>query len=183
MNIGEILKEYRTLYGYTQQDVADYLKISQVTYNRYENNVREPNIDTLVGICNLYYISINGIFALYKGFDINKVDLSVASGMYDYELKHVLVYQVRLLMSGLIESEDNYVFVENKETKEVRQKITEAINNMSFYKKFIDERISDHDNLVKGLKEQVEEVKTGSLYTEEYWVKYMEQMFKIKKSY
>jgi transcriptional regulator with XRE-family HTH domain len=39
MKLGQILKELRLNHGMTQQQVADYLKVYQVTYNRYENSV------------------------------------------------------------------------------------------------------------------------------------------------
>ena len=34
--LGEILKKYRTEYGYTQKKLADYLGIDRTTYTKYE---------------------------------------------------------------------------------------------------------------------------------------------------
>ena len=41
MDIGKKLKELRKENNYTQQNVADFLRVSRVVYNRYENNQRE----------------------------------------------------------------------------------------------------------------------------------------------
>ena len=46
--LGKRLKELRTEKGFTQQEVADYFKISSVTYLRYEKAQREPSLEVLV---------------------------------------------------------------------------------------------------------------------------------------
>ena len=50
MDIGKKLKELRKENNYTQQNVADFLRVSRVVYNRYENNQREIPIEI---VCNL----------------------------------------------------------------------------------------------------------------------------------
>lgn len=51
------LKELRTAAGYTQQQMADKLNIRQQSYTRYENNVGEPNLSTLVAISKILDVS------------------------------------------------------------------------------------------------------------------------------
>ena len=46
----EYLKQYRTARHLTQQDMADLLNISRVTYARYESGTHEPDIATMIRI-------------------------------------------------------------------------------------------------------------------------------------
>lgn len=43
----------------TQNDVAKYLNMTQSTYQHYENNRAEPNIDTLCKLADLYKVSLD----------------------------------------------------------------------------------------------------------------------------
>ncbi|MDR1263868.1 MAG: helix-turn-helix transcriptional regulator [Oscillospiraceae bacterium] len=49
-----MLKKFRKEIGYTQEQVAEYLSVAKQTYQRYEANEREPNVDTLVRLCDLF---------------------------------------------------------------------------------------------------------------------------------
>ncbi|MDE6059110.1 MAG: helix-turn-helix domain-containing protein [Clostridia bacterium] len=55
----EKLLEQRTLYGYTQRQVAEHLGISQPSYIRYENGSSEPTLENLVKIADLYEVSVD----------------------------------------------------------------------------------------------------------------------------
>lgn len=52
-------KEIRTIKGYSQQEVADYLHCSAVTYSRYETGNRNPSLDLLIKIADLFDVSID----------------------------------------------------------------------------------------------------------------------------
>ena len=45
----------------TQQEVAIYLKINRVVYNRYENGTRDIPVELLIGLSKLYKKSIDYI--------------------------------------------------------------------------------------------------------------------------
>ncbi len=45
----------------TQQQVATYLKINRVVYNRYENGTRDIPVELLIGLSKLYKRSIDYI--------------------------------------------------------------------------------------------------------------------------
>lgn len=45
----------------TQQQVADYLKMKQPQYNRYEKGYRDIPSDVLIALANLYNTSIDYI--------------------------------------------------------------------------------------------------------------------------
>ena len=56
---GDTIRYLRQQKGYTQAYVADVLHLNRVTYNRYENNEREPDLATLQTIANFYAISLD----------------------------------------------------------------------------------------------------------------------------
>ena len=53
------LVELRQQFGYSQQEVADYLGLTREGYSHYERNAREPNLEIVVKLCELYQIDIN----------------------------------------------------------------------------------------------------------------------------
>ena len=53
------LIEQRRIYGYTQRQVAEMLKIAQPSYIRYENGTAEPTQETLVKIADIFDVSID----------------------------------------------------------------------------------------------------------------------------
>ena len=53
------LKELRSMYGYTQTQVANMLNIKQQSYIRYEYGTGEPNLQTLVMLSEIYNVSID----------------------------------------------------------------------------------------------------------------------------
>lgn len=55
--IGDKLKLLREQRDYTQGYVADTLGISRVNYNRYENNNREPDGETLKRIADFFGVT------------------------------------------------------------------------------------------------------------------------------
>ena len=53
-----ILREVRNL---TQQQVADLINLSRSSYTYYENDGREPSLDTLLSLSKLYNTSIDSM--------------------------------------------------------------------------------------------------------------------------
>lgn len=53
------LKECRIEKGYTQREVAIYCDITEKTYQNYELETREPKIEILIRIANLFNVSID----------------------------------------------------------------------------------------------------------------------------
>lgn len=58
------LKELRKENGYTQNSVADYLKVKQNTYSQYEAGVREIPVECLCRLAVLYETSVDYILYL-----------------------------------------------------------------------------------------------------------------------
>ncbi len=59
MKFNESLKYQREACDYTQKQVAELLAIAPRSYQRYESGEREPNIETLIQIANLFKISLD----------------------------------------------------------------------------------------------------------------------------
>ena len=53
------LKECRKEKGYTQMQVATYCDITEKAYQNYELMTREPKIEILIRIADLYGVSID----------------------------------------------------------------------------------------------------------------------------
>lgn len=53
------LKELRQKNNKTQSELAEYLKVSQSNYSKYELGLIEPDIQTLVTLSKLYNVSID----------------------------------------------------------------------------------------------------------------------------
>lgn len=64
MKPNEIIKTLRTQNNYSQQFVADYLKIDRSNYSKYELGKLELNISMLKNLCLLYNVSADYILGL-----------------------------------------------------------------------------------------------------------------------
>lgn len=53
------LKELRKNNNKKQEELANYLKINKMTYCNYENDNREPNIETIIKLADYFKVSID----------------------------------------------------------------------------------------------------------------------------
>lgn len=63
--LGYFLKQMRTLRGFPQCFVADSLKTTCSTISKYENDLLEPNVQTLKQISSLYKTSLDRLTGYY----------------------------------------------------------------------------------------------------------------------
>jgi len=88
MKIGQILKAFREKNNFSQETVASFLGIKREMLSYYENNSREPSIDVLENLANLYgadladffetdenHINTNVAFAAFRASNINESDM------------------------------------------------------------------------------------------------------------
>ena len=66
------LREIRKQKGYTQQNVAMDLNLSQNSISRYESGVREADYDLLVRFADYYNVSIDYILCRTNAPTINR---------------------------------------------------------------------------------------------------------------
>lgn len=58
MTIGENIKKYRNFRNFTRKQLAQELEVSESTISRYENNKREPNMETIRKISSILGIPV-----------------------------------------------------------------------------------------------------------------------------
>lgn len=63
--LGYFLKQNRLLRGFPQRVVADSLNIDCSTLSKYENNLLEPNVQTLKRISSFYKMSLDRLTGYY----------------------------------------------------------------------------------------------------------------------
>ena len=61
MKIGENLKKFRKESGYSQQQVAEILKVDQSNISRWERDLSRPDYENLVALAKLYEVSVSDI--------------------------------------------------------------------------------------------------------------------------
>jgi transcriptional regulator with XRE-family HTH domain len=57
--IGERLRKLRKANNLTQEQVAAYLNVAKSTISQYENNINEPDIETIVKLADWYGVTLD----------------------------------------------------------------------------------------------------------------------------
>jgi transcriptional regulator with XRE-family HTH domain len=63
VNLHERLRELRTKFGYTQNQIAKLLNIDRSTYAYYETGKTRPDVATLLVLSQIYNLSISELLA------------------------------------------------------------------------------------------------------------------------
>lgn len=53
------IRKLRTKYGYSQPELAQRLGVSRSAVSMYENGNREPNLEVLEAMCDIFNVSMN----------------------------------------------------------------------------------------------------------------------------
>ncbi len=61
IDFSKVLRGLRLSGGYTQQQVADYVKVSKGMISAYENGIRQPSYEVLIRLSKLYKVSTDFI--------------------------------------------------------------------------------------------------------------------------
>jgi transcriptional regulator with XRE-family HTH domain len=64
-NLPEVLKKLREQYGLTQKQVAEAVNISTRAYGFYETGDRQPNLDTLINLAELFKVPLDILVGRY----------------------------------------------------------------------------------------------------------------------
>lgn len=59
MSFSEKLKNFRNLRGLTQEDIAKQLQVSRQAVSKWENGLNEPDIMTIVQLCDILEVSLD----------------------------------------------------------------------------------------------------------------------------
>lgn len=66
------LKQCRNEKGYTQREVAIYCDITEKTYQNYELMTREPKLDVLLKIADVFHVSLDYLVGRTEKRQVNK---------------------------------------------------------------------------------------------------------------
>lgn len=70
------MRELRNTFNYTQADVSQLLNIQRQTYCNYENASRNPPLEIIIALADLYHVSVD---YLVRGIPTPPPDASSAS--------------------------------------------------------------------------------------------------------
>lgn len=91
MAIGINLKLLRKRQGKSQGEVANDLGLTRSSYSGYENNVAQPNLDSLILFSDYYRVSIDDLvrkdFMEYKESDWDKIDKGLSVDVKGQKLR------------------------------------------------------------------------------------------------
>jgi len=91
MGIGTNLKLLRSRRKKSQEEVATELKLTRSSYSGYENNVAQPNLESLILFSDYYKVSIDDLvrtdFAKYKESDWEKIDKGLSVDIKGQKLR------------------------------------------------------------------------------------------------
>lgn len=65
MEIREILKSERKKNKYTQQQIADILKMQRGSYAKYETGANTPTVENIIKLADLYGVSTDYLLGRY----------------------------------------------------------------------------------------------------------------------
>ena len=94
--ISKVLKEYRLKEGKTQKDMAEILKISRSTYNNYEQNIADPNIETLIKLADYFHTTVDALIDHQVPYLIDKSKYNIEQQMLIDEIENLDNEQCRL---------------------------------------------------------------------------------------
>lgn len=64
------LREIRTQKGLTQKSVANLLNCSPVVYSRYETGSRQPSVETLLALSDIFKVSVDQLLGKEEPFEL-----------------------------------------------------------------------------------------------------------------
>ena len=70
--LAERLKQCRKEKGFTQRDVAIYCDITEKTYQNYDLKTREPKLEVLLKIADVFHVSLDYLVGRTDKKQVNK---------------------------------------------------------------------------------------------------------------
>ena len=91
------IKELRIKNGFSQQEIAKFLNVSQSNYSKYERNEIEPDIQTLIKLADYFHTTVDNLIDHKVPYLIDKSTwsdnkkelLSMIENLNDYECEKV----------------------------------------------------------------------------------------------
>ena len=154
MEIGKKIKKYREKNNMTQRDIAEILDVEPGTISKYENDMIEPNIESLKRLAETFNITIDELLNDEEDkFDISKINvLDILREQKEMKLKGNLYHNTQVIFayntnhiegSKLTEDQTRYIFETNsilfeKETVASVDDILETANHFKLVDYMLD---------------------------------------------
>ncbi len=182
MNLGEKLKIYRERKNLTQKDVAEYLELEPAAISKYESGSREPNIESLKRLSEIFEVSLDELLKDEEKLDISKLNiLKILREQKDMKLKGNLYHNTQIAFtynsnhiegSRLTEEQTRYIFetktmLAEKDTIIQIDDIIETTNHFKLIDYMID--IAEKPLTEELIKEFHKILKTGTSDAEKEW--------------
>ena len=75
--LGEKIKKEREEWGYTQQEMASLIPMTQSNYSKIERDLQEPNIEQLKRICEILKVDPNYLLETDDFKEISQKDIEL----------------------------------------------------------------------------------------------------------
>ena len=112
MEIGTIIKKYRRERDMTQEQLAEYLRVSVSAVSQWESGKTAPDLATIPAICNLFGISADELLGIDREHKQEKID-EILENASRYSDRGYMAEAEKVLEAGLREYPDSYDLMES----------------------------------------------------------------------
>jgi transcriptional regulator with XRE-family HTH domain len=112
LNIGERLIYLLEVNSMRQKEAADKLDIKIPTFNGYVNNIREPNIETLIKIADFFNVTVDFLIGHNTLNDNEKIDIIPVNSRIEHLDEG---------LNSFVNDPDNKIFIEM--AREIKHKL------------------------------------------------------------
>lgn len=121
INLGKRIKEFRKIRGLTQKQLAEKLGVTTITIQNYENNRREPNIETLKKIADALEVPMYDLITDNEIVEISRREIIQRDKIYS-ELR-----KLDDIVIDAKEKEVEFYFKQLKSLMEEHSKLLDSI--------------------------------------------------------
>ena len=139
MEIGTIIKKHRRERDMTQEQLAEYLRVSVSAVSQWESGKTAPDLSLIPAICNLFGISADELLGIDREHKQEKID-EIVENASRYSDRGYMTEAEKVLEAGLREYPDSY-------------DLMESLMNVKFYQNNWDEVIRLGNRILEGCTE------------------------------
>ena len=136
MEIGTIIKKYRRERDMTQEQLAEYLRVSVSAVSQWESGKTAPDLSAIPAICNLFGISADELLGIDREHKKKKID-EILENAERYSDRGYSTEANEILEAGLREYPDSY-------------DLMESLMNVKFHQEKWDEVIRLGNRILEG---------------------------------
>jgi transcriptional regulator with XRE-family HTH domain len=108
IELGENIRKIRELKGFSQQNLADEIKVDQKTISRIEKGGISPKFETLVSISNVLSVNISQILSFNESLIFNNYNQYQQGGNYNAYI-NTEIEKVEELYKQLLKEKDEVI--------------------------------------------------------------------------